>query len=365
MESQDSLSVSAALCIDRDAFDRLGRVLRHLAVGLVDQAVHLRLLSSDPCIEGLALGPIQSLVHRRVGWPVAARRIEEILGALSPQPPTVVHAMSMESYRLAMAIAEAFDADLVLQVTSLADCEAISQLSGSRAGRFHVISQPLCTVLETQLQIDPERIDLIRPGLLAAQRAACFAQPERVPTILCTSAFERGGGVDKLIEAVGLLCKRDHKVLLFLLGRGRQELALRRLARDRKLASCVTFAHPLGDPTPAMSSADIFVHPAEDTFFTVGGLQAMGAGVVVVAFASAICDYYRPGETAVVCEKPTTESLAAALEELITNRDQARRIAAAGMEYVRTHHTMSPMAERTAAAYRQLAVNRATFSLKE
>lgn len=266
---------------------------------------------------------------------------------------------------MANTIAKVFDADLVFQVTSLTDCDRVTQLGGPRVGRFHAISRPLATVLETQLQIDPNRIDVIHPGVPASQRVTCFAQPDRVPTILCTSPLERGAGVDKLIQAADLLRKRGQEVLVFLLGRGRQELALRRLARERKLSSCVTFANPLGDVAQAMSSADIFVHRAEDTFFTVGGLQAMGAGVAVVAFANTICDYYRHGETAVVCEKPTAEALANTIEALVIAPQEARRIAAAGTEYVRTHHAMSGMAERTAAAYRRLALNRATFAIKE
>lgn len=365
IENQESLSVRAVLCIHRDVFDRLGPVLRYLAVGLVDQSVQLRLLSADPRVETLRLGPIQSLIHRRVGWPVTGRRIDHILGALSHQPPTVVHAMSAESYRTAGAIAEAFDADLVFQVTSLADCDGIAQFGGPRVGRFHAISQPLVSVLETQLQIDPERIDLIHPGVRASQHIACFAGPDRGATILCTSPFERGTGVDKLIQAADLLRKRDHETMVFLLGGGRQELALRRLTRERKLSSHVTFANPLGDLAQAMNSADIFVHPAQDTFFTAGGLQAMGAGMAVVAFASTVCDFYRHGETAVVCEKPTAKALADAIEALLTAPEEARRIATASMEYVRAHHAMSGMAERTAAAYRRLALNRATFAIKE
>jgi glycosyltransferase involved in cell wall biosynthesis len=365
MDNQGSLSVRAALCIDTDAFDRLGRVLRYLAVGLVDQAIQLRLLSSDPRVESLTLGPIQTLLHRRIGWPVTERRLEQVLGPLSQQPPNIVHALSVGSYRTARAIAEAFDADLVFQVTSLADCDGIAHAGAGQVAQFHAFSRPLATVLETQLQIEPERIELIRPGVLASREVSCFARPDRAYTILCCSPFERGAGVDKLIQAIGILRRRDHEVLAFLLGRGRQEQALRRLARASGVSSNVTFANPLGDPAQAMSSADIFVHPAQDAFFTAAGLQAMGAGMVVVAFANPVCDYYRNAETAIVCEKPTPEALADALEKLLAAPEEAHRIGVAGAEYVRTHHAVSGMAERAATAYRRLALHRATFSIKE
>ena len=68
-ESQNSLSVSAALCVDADAFDRLGRVVRYLAVGLVDEAIHLRVLSSDRRVDTLSLGPIQTVPHQPITRP--------------------------------------------------------------------------------------------------------------------------------------------------------------------------------------------------------------------------------------------------------------------------------------------------------
>lgn len=380
-EDQSAQSISAALCVDREAFDRFGHVLRHLLVGLVDQAVSLRLLSCDARVDALSLGPVRTLIHKRLVWPFARRRIEELLGALSHQPPRIVHALSGASYGVASAIAEAFDADLVLQVTSLVDCNSVIHFAGegraagfslrgySRglkpAARFLVFTEPLRSVLREQVKIPAEQIDLVRPGVLASQHIACFADPKRAPTILCLSSLERGSGVDRLIEAIGILRRRDHSLMLFLLGEGRQESALRRDIRERKLSSCVTLAHPAGDLSRAMQSADIFVRPSSDSAVAEQCLQAMGAGMAVVTCESAVCDYFRDGETAVLCAKPKAESLAGAIEELLNDRGAARRIATSGLEYVRAHHAMSRMAEDIASTYRRLALTRATFPLQQ
>lgn len=364
MEEQSTTSVSVALCVDAEAFDRFGQVLRNLLVGLVDQAVNVRLLGCDPRVDTLTLGPVQTLIHKRLTWPVAGRRTEELLSALSTKPPGIVHAMSRMSYGVANAVAEAFDADLVLQATSMADCDAIAQRSGQRVARILAFTQPLRTVLEEQIKIASELVELVRPGVLASRRIACFTNPSRVATLLCLSPLERGSGVDRLIEAVAILQKRDHAVMLFVLGQGSREHALRREIHERRLAACVTLAHPAGDLSQAMHSADIFVRPRTDTAFTENSLQALGAGMAVVTCPSPVFDFFRHGETVVVCEKPKAESLADAIEKLLADRAFAQRIATAGMEYVREHHAMSSMAERTADAYRKLALARATFSLK-
>jgi len=365
MESARPPTVSAALCVEGEALDRVGCVLRHLCVGLVDQAVSVRLLSSDARVRSLALGPIQSLVHPRIAWPTAGRRIERLLETLSAQPPTVVHAMSRGSYRLAAAIAEAFDADLVLGVASPADCDRIVSLGVGKHVRFHAFSEPLATVLEAQLKFPREQIEVIRPGTPVASRAACFAAPGRTATVLCTAMFDRNSGVDRLIAAVSLLVQRGHKLQVFLLGEGRHESVLRRSVRTRNLSSMVTFAPPLSDLTAAMQNADIFVMPSADSEFTAEGLLAMGAGLVVVTDPSIFCDHVRSGETAMVCAQPTAESLAATIDGVLNHRQEAIGLASAAMEYVREHHAVSTMAERTAAAYRQLALTRTTFAIRE
>ena len=295
----------------------------------------------------------------------AGRRIERLLGALSAQPPTVVHALSQASYRLALAIAKAFDADLVLGVTSLEDCDRIVPFSAGKHVRFHAFSEPLATVLETQLKIAREQIEVVRPGIPVASLAACFAEPGRAATVLCTSAMERDGGVDRLIAAASLLGERGHALQVFLLGGGSRESVLRRMVRTRNLSSSVTFAPSLYDLAAAMQSADIFVRPSADSQFTADGLLAMGAGMVVVTDPSPLCDHVRSGETALVCDHPTAESLASTIDGVLSHRQEAIALASAAMEYVGEHHAVSAMAERTAAAYRRLALTRATFAIRE
>ena len=364
-EKQSTLAVSASLCVDGAAFDRFGRVLRHLAVGLVDQAVRLRLLSADPRAESLSLGPIQTLLHEPIAWPAGRRRIAKVVEALQHDPPTTVHALSVESYRLAGVVAKEFDADLLLEVASMADCAGLSRMADARVAGCIVVSEAFVKVLEDQVRIPSEQIHLVRPGVLAGKHTLLFADPERPAMLLCTSSFERGNGVDLLIEATRILQQRDRKVMVFLLGRGSQELTLRRLVRQRGLSGRVTFADPLGDVAQAMRSADVFVRPSADTAFTTDALLAMGSGTVVVAFPSVICDHFRNGETAMICREQTAEALAEALEVLIADPAEARRIADAGREYVRTHHAVSAMGEGTAAVYRRLALARATFSITE
>ena len=137
---------------------------------------------------------------------------------------------------------------------------------------------------------------------------------------------------ERLIEAVATLRKRGHSIMVFLVGQGRFEEALRRLVRQRKLSTCVTFVQAIGDLSQVMRNADIFVDPSPDGAFVSHGLEAMGAGMVVVTVPNTICDYYRDGETVLLCEKTMSEAIAHTIEQLLRDRDRARRIVTDAME---------------------------------
>lgn len=363
-DKSDTRAIHATLCIDSEALDRFGSVIRHLVVGLVDQAVHVRLVSSDTRIEGLSLGPVQTHVHQRLTWPFAKKRSEEMLDALSAPAPTIVHALSRGSYEIAGLIAETFDADLVLQVTSRADMETIAVWTGQKVRRYLAFSQPIANELGDQLTSSSNDIRVIRPGVQASKQVACFTHPERIPTVLCSSAFDRDSGIDLLIEAVDMFRSRDRQVMVFLLGEGNKESYFRRMIRERKLSSWITLVNPMGDLTQAMRSADIFVRPNPETAISADVLEAMGSGMVIVSLASPICDHLHHDQTAIVAED-SAQSLAQVMEDLMNDPPHARTIAAAGIEYIRTHHSMSSMAQHTADAYRELALARKTLSLPE
>lgn len=363
--TSDLPPLTAVICVDHDAFDRMAPVLRHLAVGLVDQAVDVRVITSDPRLESLALGPLQTLLHQPIIWPFSRQRLEAVFDALQSRPPTTVHAVSGGSYRIAREIAAVFDSDLILQATSLMDCEAAMHIENRHADAFIAMSQPLLELLERSEEAIGGRISLVRPGVLASSEIACFASSETVPAILCTSPWEPAAGVALLLQAAHLLHRQDEPFMLFLWGRGSHEGALRKFVRETRLSPRVIFADPLGDAANAMYDTDVFVNTSADSAFTVDGLQAMGAGVATVTYASTVYDYFRHGETALVCDPPTAESLAGALRTLIADRTYARTLATSARDYVRSHHSMSAMAVATAAIYRKAAMTHATFSIKK
>lgn len=364
-ESFTPRPILAALCVDGAIFDTLARSIRYLCIGLVDQAVQLRVVSDDPRAATLSLGPIRTVLHRPIRWPYRESRQRQLVQALGQPVPNVVHALGSGSYRLAASLAETCDAELVLQVTSLADGDAARTYSEVEPHALVAMSAPLRDILVEQLGLPGERTELIRAGVLSSGRVAAFADPQRPVTIVSFTPLDRGRGVDLLIGAIQLLHDRGLNPMLFLLGTGREDPAMRRMVRQSGLSHAVTFATATGEMTQVLEHTDIFVDPDPSPVLTEGGLLAMAHGIAVVAMPNAVCDYYRDRETALVCPEAKVTQLAGVLEGLIMDHAEARRIAEGGLAYVREHHSMSVMAERTAALYRRLVLAQTTFSIGE
>jgi len=357
--------VDVALCMGAEVYSRLWEVVRHLCVGLIDLAARVRLLSSSPEVEELSLGPIQTITHQGLVWPLRRKRLQQVLDMLAPRPPGVVHAISADSFAVAEGIARAYDVQLLLHLTSWADVAALANVDGQKVDHVIAGSRPLFEAAERQGRVDPEALTLIRPGVLRPAAPPSFGQPECVPAVLCTAELREHGGVDRLIRAVRILRDRGRELLLFLLGTGPDEGELRRLARGTGVADWVTFARPKADKSQIMSGADVFVEPSVAEALSSTSLQAMASGTVVVACAGGVTDHCIDGRTAIVCPDNAPTALADGIERLLADHDYARRLAAAGIEHIQEHHLVSTMAEQCMLLYRRLDLRHRTFSLEE
>ncbi len=356
--STQSAAVDVVLVVESEAVTRLRPVLRHLCVGLVDLSARVRVVTSSEQGRPLGqLGPVELMMHQDLVWPFRKSRFKSIVDFLASRPPTVVYGVCRDSYSLSRELAETFDVDYVVQVTSRDDTAALHDLDMDRLGHVLVASEPLKALCRGSAGLADSKMALVKPGVLRGSENTCFDDALETPTALCTTPLRSDCQVEVLIEALALVRKRGLMLLLFLIGEGPHESAIRRLVRERGLSDVVTLAKPTADVIEIMRAADMFVLGPGDEHVSARPLQAMSSGTVVVCFASGVGDFLISGETAEVCPQSTPESLADAFESLLKDRARAREMADRAREYVSVHHTMSGMAESTVAVLRSV-VNR-------
>ncbi len=349
--------IDAVICIDAGVYARYRAVLRHLCVGLIDEISSVRLLTSAAQAQSLTLGPVKTVLYKPLRWPQATKRFHELAAALADRPPSVVHAMSAQSFDVAQRVAAEFDADLVYEITALQD---VAALHVSRSGKHRIIcaSQPLVDQCIQKFGRARTEISLIRPGVICASEPTCFRDEDNIPTILSTADFTKNGGVDTLLNALKLIKERNHKFLAILLGKGPTESRLRALTRKLGLDSIVVFARFEGDILKAMVGADIFVQPLIEDSISARSVQALGQGMAVVSVAGSVNDAYINGETAVLAKHPTPNDLAGAIESLLVDHELAQQLGANAITHMKNNHTMSAMAENTAQVYQNMAEQR-------
>lgn len=357
--------VDLALTMDHNFYTRMWEVVRHLCVGLVDQNVRVRLLSSWAGAEDLTLGPIQTVVHQELKWPFRRQRLGPLIDALAVRKPNMIHALSADTYWGAFQLATTFEVDLVVYVMGLDDLAGLEQLDAERVSHVVAASGPLLEAVNQMDRFDADAQSLVRTGILRSAGVTCFLEEDRVPSLLCTSGLTETSGVDRLLRAVGMLRDRKRDLLLFLSGSGRSEDRLRALVRQLGISEVVTFARPRADASQVMAGADISIHPAPETAISTGSLLAMATGTVVVCCAGGITDHCLDGQTAVVCADNQPATLADGIERLLGDPAGARNMAAAGMEHIKEYHSVSTMAQQLTQLYERLLLRRKTFSLQD
>ncbi|GJM27108.1 MAG: hypothetical protein DHS20C16_35230 [Phycisphaerae bacterium] len=357
--------IHVAICIDSSVYSRYRAVLRHLCVGLSDLIAGIRIVTPTKEATALNLGPVQAVIHDEIRWPFRKQRTKEVIALLSSKPPTIIHAMSAGSYAISEALADAFDVEIIYQVTAFEDVFALaeSQFTGVK----HVIctSEPLREACLSQCRLPEVDVSLVRPGVVCAKEPTCYRVDGRVPTLLATASFTPDSGVDQLIRAIALVKGKNHEMLAFLLGDGPEEDQLRRVAAKLNLNSTVIFAQPEGDILQAMVGADIFVTPSAEKSISARSLQAMAQGMAVIAVEGGASDAYLADDTAVVARAATAPDLAGAIERLLIDRDFARQIATNAIRHMKDRHTMSAMADQTAEIYSKLALRRTTLRMPD
>ena len=107
------------------------------------------------------------------------------------------------------------------------------------------------------------------------------------------------------------------------------------------------------DVPAALAAMDLFVLPSLWEGMPLTVLEAMRAGVAVVASdADGTAEVVRDGETGRLVPKGNGPALTAAIRDLLGDPLTRRRFAAAGADFVTTRFNAGSLARRTEALYR-------------
>jgi len=172
------------------------------------------------------------------------------------------------------------------------------------------------------------------------------------PVVGCVSRFVPRKGQDRLIEAAARLRRSGIPAELILVGKGRTEALLRRLAERRGVPVRFEVDVPWAALPDLYREMAVFAMPSRSRWM---GLEVEGLGIVYLEAAATglpvvagdsggAPEAVIPGVTGYVASDVV--SLEAALRRLLENRSVADRMGGAGRAWVEAEHTWSHVAAR-------------------
>ena len=219
---------------------------------------------------------------------------------------------------------------------------------------------------------DAVRAFLERSGLPAGKLVTIHYGLDRVPAPASelTPAEAGVSATAPLVLAIGrLIEQKDHATLLrafalvraerpdavlAILGWGPLEHETRALAAELGLADHVVLPGRL-EPRAWLERADVFAHTSRWEGFGIVLLEAMLAGLPVVATrVSAIGEIVEDGRTGLLVPAGDAAAAAEAIGRLVDDPSERRRLGDAGRERAQTEFTVARMAERTLDVYRDV-----------
>lgn len=180
------------------------------------------------------------------------------------------------------------------------------------------------------LRVVPEPIDLAR--WRKALKAASGA-PAETPVILCVAHLYPRKDVATLLDAIGRLPGASLRVV----GTGPELARLRAQARRLKLVDRVQFLGHVSFEQLAAEyrQANVFCLPSRQEGFGIVFLEAMAAGLpIIAARAAAVPEIVADGECGILVEPGNGPALATALERLLADSAERRRLGEAGRRLV-------------------------------
>jgi glycosyltransferase involved in cell wall biosynthesis len=200
--------------------------------------------------------------------------------------------------------------------------------------------------------VDVAAIDAARPGKAVRRE---LGLPEGVPVIGLVGRLDHWGkGHRELFTAMARLRER-HPVHALIVGGGRREAEVRELVAGLGLTGAVHFLGPRHDVPDLLHAMDIFVLPSHSEGLSLALLEAMAAGLPVIATAvGGLPEVVTDGDNGLLIPPRDAGALAGALERLLANLAFAQRLGANARAHVREHFSLDRLGQEINKIYGEL-----------
>ncbi len=178
-----------------------------------------------------------------------------------------------------------------------------------------------------------------------AEARASFELEKDAIVAVTVGRFVEQKGHRYLIEVLAQIKDQSPKLRLLWCGDGPLKDELEQLAEQHKVRERIVFAGMLNDVTTALDCADLMIHPSIEEPFGIAVLEGMRAGLPVIASkVGGIPEVL--GDAGILVEPHDPTSLAAAIQGLVADRSNWKKLGEAARSRFEQHFSSDAMISR-------------------
>ena len=216
------------------------------------------------------------------------------------------------------------------------------------------------TVIDVQ-KVVPGQVIIIPNGIkldsFSANKTAKHKTilPGSKPRIAIVSSLTPVKRHDLLFKALKVCVKRVPTISCCVIGDGPERAGLEQLARNLGIENFVFFLGNRNDVNELLRDVDIVVSTSDYEGLPMNLLEAMAAGVPVVATdAGGSKDLVDSGKTGILVERGNVDAIANGICKIIENQDLSEQLKLNGYKIVEEHYSLDKIIKRWEKLYTSL-----------
>lgn len=274
----------------------------------------------------------------------------------------VVHAHVARDYPLAAAVARRAGARLVLTRHVLFPLNRIHRLTLRRTNRVIAVSESVAEGLSAQGIFPPEIIVCIHNGIDVDrfERSSEVHENRGKLRVGMIGHLAPIKGQEDFIRAAAAVSASRGDVEFIIAGEdksrsGENRRQLERLIDDLNLSGSIHLIGWVDEVAKLLATLDLFVSPAHSEPFGLSIVEAMAAGVPVIATRSeGAREIIDDGQTGRLVPIGDAEGLAKTIEELLSDSEQGERLSERARRAARERFSLDRMVDATEQVYREV-----------
>lgn len=226
------------------------------------------------------------------------------------------------------------------------------------------VSKATVDMIIREYNIDEHKFHIIHNGVILKKSNLNVDQAELKNTLgvnkedslmICVANLYKEKGIDYLLKAMPEVLKNNTNVKLVIAGDGPLHEELNTLSKELSVSDNVKFLGKRNDIDSLLSISDIFVLPSLGEGFPFVVLEAMAAGLPVVATnIGGIPEIINDGQEGYLVKPADSGAIAESLKKLLLDTELFKKIADNSKARVEKEFSLSKMIDGTLSVYNEV-----------